>query len=894
MTTDPPAPQALLPDRVFITRSAHKVMVDETRHHRDSGQIENETGGILIGRRRNVRGRIEILIAVATSPGENALHHAVEFNPDVEYVNEQLREWCAVYPRMDYIGTWHKHPPRYPTFSRGDMRTAHALFDDPSYKIAEIVNPITWSGDGDVTIRYFYMNRAMAKEGLPFEQIPAKNILVIDDNDEIVINESTPALDGLARERIAKEHQLLIEQGYQVKLHQEEYEYYFTIADERLPNTSIYLTAPPGYPRIPPSLTIERNGQEIVGSDDGIIGGWMLNPGTSHLVDVAEAVVKNLLKPAPRASSPRQRLTWGLVPAILVALAIIGFVYFRTSSDYTARWAAIDQALAAPSIGSLTTAIGDLISLGKQDPQGAMFGRNREAAATLAHAYRLLGDLYMLQPTPQADLAGAQYKAALQLGEASAEDVQGAQFGQTAVTALNSSLQATAAAQVRQQTREELWQSVREAEQAGDLARQITLLDGLRSNNVTQDPNGVATDLLLGHALAAQADQLYKQQQPDQARQLVLRARTLLPQAEQQQTSNLLATILLDQADQLSAAGSWTEAQQAYDQVAEIQPAPEQALLARATAGIEKARAGQLDAELRAYDQARNDPCGEAQKAILRIKDITGTLTPEPASYPDPPYNTRLRTINELLAQSRLNCGVVHQRSGLLLPAREQYNQVLAEDQAAPDKLKTQALAWLKILNQADQLWTVAGRAIDAHQWEEARPPLVQLRDLNGFGTGARRPGTKLTVGQLLDLVDRGLNPTAIPVTPTQILSPLPEPTPGFFASPTPELPSNAVTYRVDVQEISLDELVRLAGRTDLLGINTYVAGPGGLRMQIVNTATGGIDEFDSDVRLIQLGSGPLEIRVVGDEFGLPIVVTGNNTVSPQAGTYYKITVSRG
>lgn len=892
MTSDPPAPQVLLPDRVFITRSAHKAMVDETRRHRDSVQIENETGGILIGRRLEARGRIEILIAVATSPGENALHHAIEFNPDVEYVNEQLREWCAVYPRMDYIGTWHKHPPRYPTFSRGDMRTAHALFDDSSYKMIEIVNPITWSGDGDVTIRYYYMNRAMAKEGLPFEQIPAKNILVIDDYDEIVIKESTPALDGLARERIAKERQLLIEQGYQVKLHQEEYEYYFTIADERLPDTSIYLTAPPGYPRIPPSLTIERNGQGIIGDDDGIIAGWMLNPGTSHLVDVAEAVVKNLLKPAPRTSSPRQILTWGLVPAILVALAIMGVLFFRTSSDYTARWAAIDQALAAPSITNITAAIEDLTNLSKQDPQGAVFGRNREAATTLAHAYRLLGDMYMRQPTPQADLAGLQYDAALKLGAASAEDVQGAQFGQTAVTALNSSLRASAEAQVRQQTREELWQSVREAENAGDLNRQITLLDGLRSNNVTQDPNGVATDLLLGRALAARAEQLYEQQQPDQARQLALRARTLLPQAEQQQTSDLLATILLDQADQLSAAGSWTEAQQAYGQVAEIQPTPQQSLLARSTAGIEQAKAGQLDAELRAYDQAHNDPCGAAQQAILNIQKITGTLTPEPASYPDPPYSTRLRTINELLAQSRLNCAAVRQRNGSLEAAREQYNQVRAEDQAAPEQLKSQALARLKTLNQADQLWTMAGRALDARLWEEARPLLVQLRALDGFGPNARRPGTRLTVGELLDQVDRGLNPTAVPVTPTQIdLSPTP--TSIFFASPTPEPPPNAVTYRVDVQEISLDELVQLASGANLTGINTYVAGPGGLHMQIVNMGIGRIDEFDSDVRLIKLGSGQVEIRVVDDGSGLPIMVTGNNTVSPQAGTYYKITVSR-
>ena len=119
---------------LYITTSALQVIEDEAKRQSKGGQFAHETGGILIGRRLDPTRSGAILIVAATRPGADALHHAVEFNPDVEYVNQHLREYLAIYPQMDFIGIWHQHPPEYPKFSEGDVRSAQDICTDDDYR----------------------------------------------------------------------------------------------------------------------------------------------------------------------------------------------------------------------------------------------------------------------------------------------------------------------------------------------------------------------------------------------------------------------------------------------------------------------------------------------------------------------------------------------------------------------------------------------------------------------------------------------------------------------------------------------------------------------------------------------------------------------------------------
>ena len=221
----------------------------------------------------------------ATGPGVRAYHHEVEFNPDVDYVNLKLREYHALYPECDYIGTWHKHPLQYQQFSQGDVRTAHAIFRDPSYKIHEIINPIVWiNPDGSATIRYYYMNREMAAAGQPFQTLDEMIVQPIDDTHALVQRQRVDqpgagALSPGVPARIVDEHSRLRQAGYLVHLSNQGDEYYFTLTTPQLDNTTIYLVTPPGYPQSAPSLAT------CTGS--GVTASWSM-PSRARCADHAD------------------------------------------------------------------------------------------------------------------------------------------------------------------------------------------------------------------------------------------------------------------------------------------------------------------------------------------------------------------------------------------------------------------------------------------------------------------------------------------------------------------------------------------------------------------------------------------------------------------------------
>jgi hypothetical protein len=299
MGSNPAVQEAPLPDRIYMTRSALQLIQAEANRHSDNPQSENETGGILVGRRLTGVNRVELLIAAATGPGASAYHNPVEFNPDVDYVNRKLKEYHALYPSMDYIGTWHKHPLTYQTFSEGDVYTAHKLFHDAAYKMDEIVNPIVWVGSGGFTIRYYYMSRAMAARGERFVEIPPTKVQEIDDNHDLVIKEQRREDAGAIPECIDDEYRRLAWQGYQVELKQHEQEYFFTVRLPDRPDLALHLVAPAGYPQEPPSLFVEQQGQEIAAGDGGIIKQWRSAAVQPHLADVVAGVIANLAAPPP-------------------------------------------------------------------------------------------------------------------------------------------------------------------------------------------------------------------------------------------------------------------------------------------------------------------------------------------------------------------------------------------------------------------------------------------------------------------------------------------------------------------------------------------------------------------------------------------------------------------
>ncbi|NJL54988.1 hypothetical protein HC928_07225 [bacterium] len=285
-----PATHLKEPDFVYITRSALQHIEEEARHPRSQQpNLENETGGVLFGRRISLEnGQSAMLIIEATGPGPKAFFHEVEFNPDVEYANEQLHRFRQDYPNCDYIGTWHKHPSSYRRYSMGDVKTAHQIFSDESYKLDEIINPIVWVDGGKFTIQYYYMNRGIARQGQEFIQVTSKT-RQLEDSDPLVQDERKAQPAQPYPPRIVKEVEALRSESYNIEIHQDGSDFIFTVTDPDHPVRSVYLVVGPDYPQNPPQVVVEDNGQQIPTDADRLVQQW--NP-DRYLVDLANCAFR--------------------------------------------------------------------------------------------------------------------------------------------------------------------------------------------------------------------------------------------------------------------------------------------------------------------------------------------------------------------------------------------------------------------------------------------------------------------------------------------------------------------------------------------------------------------------------------------------------------------------
>lgn len=868
MTTPSITQLISLPERLFIARSALDLMIDETIRRETNGQFENETGGILIGRRLDRRGGSELLIAAATGPGDDAVQRPVEFNPDVDYVNEQLRPLFASFPRLDYIGTWHKHPPHYPHFSPGDVLAAHTAFSDSSYKMDELVAPILWIVSGELVIRYYYMSRAMADAKLPFEEIPEEAVYLVDDGDPLIDRERIGALSSYLQAELEEDYRLLVQRGYNVRLSKQQHEYYVAVTKPQLRDTTIHLVVPPGFPKLPPSVLAERRGKALATNDDGMIGRWTFNRDKRpHLVDVVEAVQRNL---SARPVSPATTFLLAAVISALVLLTLVTSYSLYSANQrealYKARWAAIDQAFTQASIPELEVALTQLQAIREEDPQGKVFERNQTASNTLVHANLLLVELYVANN--QLDQAELKYQAATDLQPSTPEDAERIATAQSIVSVARAATQTAVTDQAQALAQ---WRATLDSAEALIAAKQFA-----SARKQAEKVNIPASD-------------------PEARRRAVdLIARALIAEGEQQ-----LQQKRLEDANKMFAA------------VAALDPSPtaERTDRAQELLGTLTISRTTLRLRFQEYDRASNAANWEAAVAAIDgIVFIVGP-TPDPAQFQPPTYDQRLPKVVDLRANARLRSAMQLQLAGSIDDARNRYFDVQQLDNVASDDIQADVRKRLAILNEAGQLWNTYKEQTEAGAWKNVVRILERLRDLEGFGPDALQPKTSERVAYLLARANERARPTAVPPRPptsppqapppTAVPLPQEQPTSTLTIQPSPEptlsptpAPAPGTTYQVTIETISLEELTATAGGALPAGINTYIAGLSGLTLKI-STSAGVTYIVQSDSRFTTLGSGSLTITVTGDGSGQPPQTTGRNTVQPEANTYYRITVGR-
>jgi hypothetical protein len=790
------------PQQLYITRQALKAIEAEAQRYADTQGVGHETGGILIGRRL-VDQPDTVLIIIATGPGEHAVRTPVEFSPDVQYVNRQLSAARAIYSDSDYIGTWHKHPSTYRTFSPGDVYTAHAIFSDPSYVVDEIINPIVWIDDGKMTAHYYYMSREMARRDQDFAQLDNQIVELIPDDHPLVQRERARRSGGsghLPPLWVDDERGRLQSRGYSVQVRHErgQQAYLFVVTNPLLAGVTItFVASEQDYPGERPQIFIEGTGRNEPLNSDDAYDDLERRLARIYLADIADAIVGDLrsyrqgagraapLKlivapapdPGPPASpaaeaviaqalkTPRSRIAaprmlWPLLTVGLLAVAALVVLLWprapqTPTTDYAALWVQIESALQQPSEESLRAAIEHLGQIRSEDPGGFFLAQNRNVTDTLVLAYNRLGDQLVALSPPDLDGADQAFFSALSL---SPQDPT-AQAGYDQVRV---SLKATAAASAQQEVIAQRWQNV---DTASDNQLRVTLIQALLTDGIAFDPDGTPISERLQSAI------------DDRASDLLTNAAAALQQGDRAAALTALRAVGL-----LNPAPSSTIRATASEQLRQIEAdiSAEKKLFSEAWA---------------AYDRAISDKnVVAAISALEAIMAQTREPLPDPSGYLGEGYDPRIAQAGLLLVDAQLSYAGDRQRAGDMDAARAQYEataavlRIMEQSRRLEGEVATRRSSYesqLTEFTQGETYWIQFNALFAAGKLREALKQLDGLSKLPTFGREARKPpNTSQTVSTLMAQVNRLLNPpTAVP--PTAVL-PTSEPTPQPTSEPAP------------------------------------------------------------------------------------------------------------
>ncbi|MCB0209619.1 MAG: Mov34/MPN/PAD-1 family protein [Anaerolineae bacterium] len=294
--------------------------IQTMRQEAKKARPEEETGGILVGRRLDHR---RILVIAATGPGPNAVHHHYMFSPDVEFANQELERLRQVYPGTDLIGLWHKHPPNLERPSHGDEQQVAEIFNDPDYAhLTELVTPIVLIRNGQFLLKPYYINRSLVVSQHYFQAIE-RRIELNEEAEQLLRTRPAQTNTGFTtpeiQNRLRDERQTL-SRHFQVQIKEQNDEIYLTARSKRNGQVTVYFVLPTEFPRKPPTARLEYNGQEWLGAKSISLANWTPE---SSLAQVADELVSRL--PVSKIPLPIRQALVSPQPNLLENLGI-GFI----------------------------------------------------------------------------------------------------------------------------------------------------------------------------------------------------------------------------------------------------------------------------------------------------------------------------------------------------------------------------------------------------------------------------------------------------------------------------------------------------------------------------------------------------------------------------------------
>lgn len=285
---------------LLVAPDALAVMRQETAQYAAENQ---ETGGILIGCWLD---SATVVVVAATEAGPLADHQPYTFAIDIDYANNQLQYWASRYPRCDYIGEWHKHPPTLHYPSSGDLFQARQLLADPSYP-NRLINPITVVRGERIAVNFYYIDGKLPGFGhLQPRSLSPQDMLELEPQlsqprtPGAVATAEQPAVKLAQKEvawwqqpggleRLEAESSRLEAAGYKVKKsgYYDAGSWEFVVESKRYPGLITHLECYGRYPDQPPRVLCSYNDQELDVASY-VVTNW--NPSQYWAADVVKDV----------------------------------------------------------------------------------------------------------------------------------------------------------------------------------------------------------------------------------------------------------------------------------------------------------------------------------------------------------------------------------------------------------------------------------------------------------------------------------------------------------------------------------------------------------------------------------------------------------------------------
>jgi integrative and conjugative element protein (TIGR02256 family) len=158
------------PMNLILTKKAYRSIFEEC-----ASFPEVETGGIMVGKRADA---INIVVPFIIGSGPQAKRSLTRYSPDVNWQQNSLEKLFDRY-RVNFVGSFHRHPGSFNCPSSLDYRTAQWIINSPDWSLSEAVFPIIIYTGREMKFFPYYISKALKDfQPISWQIVSPRNRLV--------------------------------------------------------------------------------------------------------------------------------------------------------------------------------------------------------------------------------------------------------------------------------------------------------------------------------------------------------------------------------------------------------------------------------------------------------------------------------------------------------------------------------------------------------------------------------------------------------------------------------------------------------------------------------------------------------------------------------------------